>query len=131
MTSSGIRSFRSRPCTVVVCRGCCCGDARKHPGTDHEGQLRRVREAAAASGGRIAVRTTDCLGPCGQANVIVVQPSAEARRRGARATWIGWALDDDALDDILDWVRAGGPGCAELPAALALQTIPAPTTDRR
>ncbi|MGW1976290.1 (2Fe-2S) ferredoxin domain-containing protein [Streptomyces sp. NPDC001889] len=126
MTSPAIRPFRSRPCTLVVCRGCCCGSARKHPGTDHDGQLARLREAAAASGGRIEVRTTDCLGPCAQANVIVVQPSAEGRRRGARATWIGWALDDDAVDDLLEWARAGGPGLAEPPATLALQTIPAP-----
>ncbi len=62
--------------------------------------------------------------------MIVVQPSTEARRRGARATWIGWALDDDALDDILEWAHAGGPGRAEPPATLALQTIPAPTGRR-
>ena len=126
MTTYSIRPFGPRPCTVVVCRGCCCGDARKHPGTDHEGQLARLREAAAASDGRLAVRTSECLGPCGQANVIVVQPSTEGRRRGARAAWIGWALDDDAMDDILSWARSGGPGLAELPATLELQTIRAP-----
>ncbi|MEO3974604.1 (2Fe-2S) ferredoxin domain-containing protein [Streptomyces sp. CAU 1734] len=126
MSTPPIRSFRTRPCTLVVCRGCCCGSARKHPGTDHEGQLARLRTAAAASGGRLEVRESDCLGPCGQANVIVVQPSAEARRRGARAAWIGWVLDDGAVDDILAWVRAGGPGVAEPPATLELQTIPAP-----
>ncbi|MER5890586.1 (2Fe-2S) ferredoxin domain-containing protein [Streptomyces sp. NPDC001941] len=116
----------ARPCSLVVCRGCCCGDAAKHPGTDHTGQLARLREAAAASGGRLAVRTSDCLGPCGQANVVVVQPSAEARRRGARAAWIGWTLDDDALDDILAWADAGGPGVAEPPATLRLQMIDPP-----
>lgn len=126
MTASAIRPFRHRPCTLVVCRGCCCGNRSKHPGTDHDGQLALLREAAAASGGQIEVRTSDCLGPCGQANVIVVQPSTEGRRRGARATWIGWALDDDALEDVLTWVRAGGPGLAAPPATLALQTIPAP-----
>ncbi|MGW2562360.1 (2Fe-2S) ferredoxin domain-containing protein [Streptomyces sp. NPDC001514] len=127
MTSYANRPFAARrPCTLVVCRGCCCGDARKHPGTDHDAQLRRLREAAAASGGRIAVRTSDCLGPCGQANVVVVQPSTEARRRGARAVWIGFALDDDATDDILAWAESGGPGVAEPPATLGLQMIPAP-----
>ncbi|MFF3458306.1 (2Fe-2S) ferredoxin domain-containing protein [Streptomyces sp. NPDC002730] len=130
-TTYAIRPFGARPCTLVVCRGCCCGDARKNPGTDHEGQLARLREATAASDGRLAVRTSDCLGPCGQANVIVVQPSTEGRRRGARAAWIGWALDDDCTDDILAWVRAGGPGLAELPATLELQTIPAPAETRR
>ncbi|MCX4820425.1 (2Fe-2S) ferredoxin domain-containing protein [Streptomyces sp. NBC_01142] len=130
-TTYAIRPFGARPCTLVVCRGCCCGDARKHPGTDHEGQLARLREAAAASGGRLAVRTSECLGPCGQANVIVVQPSTEGRRRGARASWIGWALDDDCIDDVLAWVRAGGPGLAEPPETLTLQLIPAPSEARR
>jgi hypothetical protein len=127
VTTFAIRPFGARPCTLVVCRGCCCGDARKNPGTDHAGQLARLRDAAAASGGRLAVRTSDCLGPCGQANVIVVQPSTEGRRRGARAAWIGWALDDDATDDVLAWAAAGGPGIAEPPATLTLQMIPPPS----
>ncbi|PRH78899.1 hypothetical protein C6N75_12450 [Streptomyces solincola] len=126
MTRSWVRPGAARPCTLVVCRGCCCGDARKHPGTDHAGQLRRLRQAAAVSGGRLAVRTSDCLGPCGQANIVVVQPSGEARRKGARAAWIGFTLDDDCLDEILAWVAAGGPGVAEPPAALALQLVDPP-----
>lgn len=131
MTTLAIRPFGPRPCTLVVCRGCCCGDARKHPGTDHAGQLARLRRAAEGSDGRFAVRTTDCLGPCGQANVIVVQPSAEGRRRGARAAWIGWALDDDATGDVIDWAEAGGPGLAEPPATLTLQMIAPPSDARR
>ncbi|HLL37224.1 MAG TPA: hypothetical protein VK545_25790, partial [Streptomyces sp.] len=61
--SGGTLRFAPRPCTLVVCRGCCCGNARKHPGTDHAWQLERLRAAAADSGGRFTVRTTDCLGP--------------------------------------------------------------------
>ncbi|MGC9544659.1 hypothetical protein [Streptomyces sp. UG1] len=79
----------NRPCTPVVCLGCCCGNPRKHPGTDHAWQLDRLR-AAAEHG--FKVRTTDCLGPCDQANVIVVQPSTAGRRVGGRATWIGFAV---------------------------------------
>ncbi|MFP1629027.1 (2Fe-2S) ferredoxin domain-containing protein [Streptomyces sp. 5K101] len=131
MTTFAIRPIGARPCTLVVCRGCCCGDARKNPGTDHVGQLARLRGAADASGGRLAVRTSDCLGPCGQANVIVVQPSTEGRRRGARAAWIGWALDDDATDDVIAWAEAGGPGIAEPPVTLTLQMIPPPSDARR
>ncbi len=118
--------YGARPCSLVVCRGCCCGDARKNPGTDHEAQLARLREAAAASGGRLAVRTSDCLGPCAQANIVVVQPSTEGRRRGGRAAWVGFTLDDDCLDDILAWAEAGGPGIAPLPATLALQLVDPP-----
>lgn len=117
---------RDRPCTVVVCRGCCCGNPGKNPGTDHQGQLDRLRAAAAASGGRLAVRTSECLGPCAQANLVVVQPSPEGRRRGGRVTWIAWVLGDDSTDEILAWVRAGGPGLAAPPPALEAHCVPTP-----
>jgi hypothetical protein len=58
-----VRRYAQRPCILVVCRGCCCGNPRKHPGTDHQRQLDRLRAAAEDSGGRLAVRTKDCLGP--------------------------------------------------------------------
>ncbi|MEU1464295.1 (2Fe-2S) ferredoxin domain-containing protein [Streptomyces sp. NPDC005727] len=114
----------ARPCTVVVCRGCCCGDPAKQPGTDPVGQLDRLR-AAAAEGG-FEVRTSDCLGPCDQANVMVVRPSAEGRRAGGGPVWIGFALDDDCTAEVAEWARAGGPGAAEPPLALELQMIRAP-----
>ncbi|WP_411129995.1 (2Fe-2S) ferredoxin domain-containing protein [Streptomyces sp. x-19] len=116
----------NRPCTLVVCRGCCCGNARKHPGTDHTWQLGRLRAAAADSAGRFAVRTTDCLGPCDQANIVVVQPSSAGRRSGGRATWIGFAMGDACTDDLLRWATGGGPGIAEPPATLELQFIRPP-----
>ncbi|MEU1802777.1 (2Fe-2S) ferredoxin domain-containing protein [Streptomyces sp. NPDC019937] len=121
-----VGAARDRPCTLVVCRGCCCGNPRKHPGTDHHGQLDRLVATAADSGRRLAVRVTDCLGPCDQANIIVVRPSTAGRRGGGRATWIGWANGDDCTDDILGWVAAGGPGVAEPPATLELQFIRPP-----
>ncbi|MGX1855512.1 NAD(P)H-dependent oxidoreductase subunit E [Streptomyces sp. NPDC055299] len=125
-----IGAARERPCTVIVCRGCCCGNARKFPGTDHAWQLARLRAGAAGSDGGFEVRTTDCLGPCGQANVIVVQPSTTGRLAGGRATWIGFARDDDCTDDVLRWAGAGGPGVAEPPAAPALQFIRPPREAR-
>jgi hypothetical protein len=115
---------RDRPCTLIVCRGCCCGNPRKHPGTDHDRQLDRLRAAATETGGRFTVRTTDCLGPCAQANIIVVQPSDEGRRNGGRTTWIGFAMDDASTDDILRWTTAGGPGVADPSPALELQFVP-------
>ncbi|MEU2060601.1 (2Fe-2S) ferredoxin domain-containing protein [Streptomyces sp. NPDC013455] len=114
----------ARPCTLVVCRGCCCGDPAKHPGTDHAGQLERLREAAAE--GDFEVRVTDCLGPCDQANVIVVRPSAAGRAAGGRPAWIGFALDDAGTAEAAEWARAGGPGLVAPPAALELQMIQAP-----
>ncbi|MGW1893254.1 (2Fe-2S) ferredoxin domain-containing protein [Streptomyces sp. NPDC002004] len=115
-----------RPCSLIVCRGCCCGNSLKHPGTDHARQLERLRTGAADSAGRFTVRTTDCLGPCDQANVVVVQPSSAGRRAGGRPTWIGFALDDAATDDLVRWATAGGPGVAEPPVALELQFVRAP-----
>ncbi|MEU6097059.1 (2Fe-2S) ferredoxin domain-containing protein [Streptomyces sp. NPDC047079] len=123
-----IGAARGRPCTLVVCRGCCCGNARKHPGSDHAWQLERLRAAAAENG--FAVRTTDCLGPCDQANVIVVQPSAAGRRAGGRATWIGFAMDDDCTEDVLRWAAAGGPGVVAPPATLELQFVRPPREAR-
>ncbi|MEV8019111.1 (2Fe-2S) ferredoxin domain-containing protein [Streptomyces sp. NPDC086554] len=118
-----IGSAAARPCTLVVCRGCCCGNARKNPGVDHDWQLARLRAAAADSAGRFAVRTSECLGPCGQANIIVVQPSAAGRRKGGRAAWVGFAVDDASLDEIIAWAEAGGPGLAQPSATLELQLV--------
>ncbi|MCH0564525.1 (2Fe-2S) ferredoxin domain-containing protein [Streptomyces sp. MUM 136J] len=106
---------------MVVCRGCCCGDARKNPGTDHAGQLDRLRSAAVEHGFR--VRTSDCPGPCDQANVIVVQPSAAGRRAGGRPVWVGFATDDDSTGEVVAWAAEGGPGVARPPVALELQFV--------
>ncbi|MFI6007575.1 (2Fe-2S) ferredoxin domain-containing protein [Streptomyces sp. NPDC051243] len=123
-----IGAARERPCTLVVCRGCCCGDPGKHPGTDHAWQLERLRAAGAEHG--FQVRTTDCLGPCDQANVIVVQPSAAGRRAGGRPAWVGFAMDDDSTEDVVRWAAAGGPGLAEPPVTLELQFIRPPRDAR-
>ncbi|MFI7498664.1 (2Fe-2S) ferredoxin domain-containing protein [Streptomyces sp. NPDC049687] len=120
----------SRPCTLVVCRGCCCGNPRKHPRYDHAWQLDRLLAAAADSRGAFQVRTTDCLGPCDQANVVVVQPSTAGRRAGGRATWVGFATDDDCTEEILAWATAGGPGLAAPPATLEMQFIKPPRDAR-
>ncbi|MDL2076051.1 (2Fe-2S) ferredoxin domain-containing protein [Streptomyces sp. GXMU-J15] len=115
-------------CTVVVCRGCCCGNAAKHPGADHAAQLERLRAASAEHGFRL--RTTDCLGPCDQANVVVVAPSPAGRRAGGRPTWVGFATDTDSTEEIANWVAAGGPGVAEPPLTLELQFIDPPREGR-
>lgn len=104
-------------CTVTVCRGCCCGTAAKVPRLDHGAQLADLRTALA---GVATVRRTDCLDACEQANVIVVQPSAEGRKAGGRPVWLGRVNDSGAAADITAWVAAGGPGLAEPPAVLDL-----------
>ncbi|MFC8365280.1 (2Fe-2S) ferredoxin domain-containing protein [Streptomyces griseorubiginosus] len=128
--SSTPRTFLtgSASCTLVVCRGCCCGDARKNPGTDHAWQLELLRAGAAEHG--FQVRTTDCLGPCDQSNVIVVRPSAAGRRAGAKAAWIGFVTDDEATEEVVRWAAAGGPGVAAPPLTLELQFIEPPREAR-
>ena len=94
---------------VTVCRGCCCGTESKHPDADHAGQLDALL-AGIGDAGR--VRVSDCLDACEYSNVVVVGPSADARRVGARPVWIAGVLDRRAIADIVAWVRGGGPGLA-------------------
>ncbi|MFI8930972.1 (2Fe-2S) ferredoxin domain-containing protein [Streptomyces sp. NPDC053474] len=106
------------PCRVVVCRDCCCGSP-KVTGVDHAAQTARLRAEA-------PVRVSACLDVCDQANVIVVQPSAEGRAAGARPVWLGLVNDADATEDIVAWVRAGGPGVAPRPEILDLYAFTPP-----
>ena len=92
---------------VTACRGCCCGTAKKHPDVDHDALLDRL---TAGLGDRARVRTSDCLGPCEESNVVVVTPTRAARLLGARAVWLRGVLDDAATDAVVEWVQSGGPG---------------------
>ncbi|MGW5638452.1 (2Fe-2S) ferredoxin domain-containing protein [Streptomyces sp. NPDC003832] len=115
-------STGSAPCRVVVCRDCCCG-TRKVSGVDHEEQLARLAQ-------EVPVRVADCLDVCEHANVIVVQPSAAARAAGARPVWLGLVNDADATEDIVTWVRDGGPGVAPCPDILDLYAFTPPRRQR-
>ena len=107
---------------VRVCRDCCCGTARKHPGVDHDALFDRL---AGATHGAAVVDASTCLLACEKSNVVVVQPSRAARHRGARPVWLREVLDDAAVDAIADWVRAGGPGVSDVPSTLTgLVTTP-------
>jgi hypothetical protein len=110
-------------CVVTLCRGCCCGTVRKHPGFDHAGQVVDLRRRVGA-GAR--VRTSECLNVCDRSNVLVVQPSPDARRRGARPVWLGGMLDAAGTAQVAGWVRAGGPGAAPMPPGLARHVLAAP-----
>ncbi|WP_127554446.1 hypothetical protein [Actinoplanes sp. OR16] len=108
---------------MTVCRDCCCGSLRKHPSVDHDGQLRALRGALEPEH---RVRTSQCLDVCSQSNVVVVQPDPVARRAGAKPVWFGLVHDDVVLNDLVGWVRDGGPGVAPLPAVLELSVITPP-----
>jgi (2Fe-2S) ferredoxin len=106
------------PCRVTVCRDCCCGST-KVTGVDHAEQLARLRQDA-------PVRISECLDVCDQANVIVVQPSAEGRAAGGRPVWLALVNSRDATEDIAAWVRAGGPGLTPPPPILDLHIFTPP-----
>ena len=105
--------------TVTVCRDCCCGTARKHPDVDHDAQLGRIREGVAyrgAGSGRLVV--SKCLLACERSNVMVVTPGPGARHQGARPVWLFGVLTEEQTQAVVEWVRAGGPGRADLPGVL-------------
>jgi hypothetical protein len=104
---------------LTVCRGCCCGTGEKHPGIDHEGQLSALREGVGVEN----VSVANCLDSCDYSNVVVVRPAPPARTQGARPVWFGGVLTEDATQDILAWVAAGGPGRADMPDGLVTRVI--------
>ncbi len=114
-------------CVVTVCRGCCCGTASKHPEVDHAGQVAALR-AGIGDAGR--VRVSECLDACERSNVIVVGPSPDGRRAGARPAWLAGVLHPDTVADVVAWVRGGGPGIEEPPAVVDISTF-TPTRKQR
>jgi len=105
-----------RTCLVRVCRDCCCGTERKHPGVDHDGLLARLE---VGTRGRARVLRSTCLLACDESNVVVVTPSVAGRRAGGRPVWVRAVLDVEAVDEITAWVTLGGPGVVPVPDALA------------
>lgn len=109
-----------------MCRGCCCGTIRKLPDVDHEG-IAAVLEGSIGPAARLT--RVDCLWACEESNVVVVNPSTEARRRGARPAWVTRVNTVDRARSLADWVRRGGPGLADPPRDLGDTRSPA--TSRR
>ncbi|MEU6153822.1 (2Fe-2S) ferredoxin domain-containing protein [Actinosynnema sp. NPDC047251] len=89
---------------------------KKHPEYDHDEQLRRLEAVAERSGGRVRVRTADCLDACENSNIVVVKPP------GAKPVWLGLVLHDAVMDDLEQWLTTGGP----LPAKLELNRVTPP-----
>lgn len=105
---------RPDPATVVLlCRGCCCGTADKHPGVDHEAQESALSAATEAQPG-VELRRVDCLDECGRSNVVVIRRADVAARE--RDTWLGGLLTDRASQALAGWLAGGATG--PLPNAL-------------
>ena len=102
---------------VLVCRGCCCGSARKHRRTDHEAQLDELR-AASAEGGAVRLLVSDCLDQCDRSNVVLLRPDRAARRAGGKPLWLGEVLTSAQTLALGGWLRRGGPAAEGLPNVL-------------
>ena len=113
VTASSDRAPRAET-VVLLCRGCCCGTAAKHPGVDHDDQRDRL-EAAASQDHRVEVRVVDCLDVCERSNVAVVRRLSRPAKE--RDTWLGGLLTGRATAQLADWVREGADG--PLPPAVA------------
>ncbi|WP_328421537.1 (2Fe-2S) ferredoxin domain-containing protein [Micromonospora sp. NBC_00389] len=119
---AGQAKLAATPCTVTVCRGCCCGNTTVTPGFDHAGQLAQLHGELA---GTATVRVSDCLDMCSHANVMVVSPGGAGRAAGARPVWLGLLTDPEATEDLVTWIRAGGPGVADPTPVLDLHFVTA------
>ncbi|WP_375425446.1 (2Fe-2S) ferredoxin domain-containing protein [uncultured Friedmanniella sp.] len=108
---------------LTICRGCCCGTKKARPDVDHAAQLARLSELTDEHG--LAWRQSECLGPCEEANVVVVHPSPQARAAGARPVWFG-LVDSTQLEILSSWLTAGGPGMAPLPDQLVAHIVDRP-----
>ena len=82
------------PIRVQICRGCCCGTERKHPGTDHDGQLAAISAVA-------RTRVVDCLDECVHSNVVVV------RRGDGSSVWLSGINDAALTDSVCEWLAGG------------------------
>lgn len=87
---------RQRSARVLICRGCCCGTARKHPDVDHDAQRAALQSAAPG-----AVRTVGCLGHCERSNVIVI------KRPHERSIWLGRVLAERDTHALCKWLTTG------------------------
>lgn len=100
--------------TVWVCRGCCCGTAKKHPDAPHDRLLEVARQGGRDAGAKVKV--TDCLGPCGQGNIVVAR--AEGRIR-----WFRKMNDEPSTAALVAHLGAHG-SLADLPRGLARKVMP-------
>jgi len=114
--------------SVVVCRGCCCGDPTVHPGIAHDALLAHLEISLY---GLARVRAVGCLLLCDRANVVVVSPAPWARRNGARPVWLSRVFDRKINEAIIFWIKSGGPGQAATPAALEAHVLTSLPTRQR
>lgn len=105
---------------LLACAGCCCGRPR-HGGELAPGRVLRrvVRRAYAASGlqGRVRLTFTECLGPCSEANVVLLYLHG-------RPLWFRRMNSPDLVTELLAYARdAVGVSGRPLPAPLTVRSF--------
>ena len=111
-------------CSLTVCRGCCCGTDNKKQAAARLDYLRQRLPA-------VDVRVSDCLGDCKRKDVVVVHPQPKQRKQGEKPTWLGSMHTTSALDDLIGWLDAGGPGAVLIPITLADNVFRPPAKSKK
>ena len=119
---------------ILACAGCCCGHPSHggalSPQRTLKSTLRRLYKASALDG-RVRLAFTDCLGPCSEANVILLYLHG-------RPLWFRRMNAPELITTLLDYSRAVTNGnVLPLPAELAARSFtwtgggvgPAPPVD--
>lgn len=101
----------------ALCAGETLGAADPLPG----GQLARLR--ALADAGVTRLTTVDCLDECERGDVVVARPSVRRRAGGASPVWFERLAGPAATAELDGWLRAGGPGAADVPDGLAGRVV--------
>src|SRR5438105_1381484 len=105
---------------ILACAGCCCG----HPA--HGGELApqralkaATRRAVKAAGldGRVRLAFTECLGPCSEANVMLLYLHG-------RPLWLRRMNTPEMLTALVDYCRAAvADGTTPLPPGLVTRSF--------
>jgi len=87
---------------IFACVGCCCGHpdsgGPKTPPRTLKREMRRVFRQAELEG-RVRLAFTDCLGPCSEANVVLLYLHG-------RPLWLRRVNGVDVFATLLDYARA-------------------------
>ena len=60
----------------------------------------------------------DCLDRCDDSDVVLLRPSRQAERTGAKPLWLGGVLSTAHTDLLAGWLRRGGPAAQAPPRSL-------------
>jgi cobaltochelatase CobN len=105
---------------ILACAGCCCGHPAHggalSPQRTLKATLRRLYKTAGLDG-RVRLAFTDCLGPCSEANVILLYLHG-------RPLWFRRMNAPELIGALLDYSHAATNGTAPpLPAELATRSF--------